>query len=75
MQPNLFFETETEPYDEKANREAGKSIVKKLLTIRQQLEAQDNRAFIHLLNDAINAIRAESNYSEMQREQFVFIFD
>jgi hypothetical protein len=71
MQPNLFYEPETKPFDEQARMKAGKCVVNQLLTVRQQLEAANCGAFTHLLNDAINAIRAESLNTSEQQEKLV----
>lgn len=71
MQPNLFYELETETFDEKAKMDAGKNVVRRLLSVRQELQAEDNHSYIHLLNDAINAVRAESSYSAAQSERLI----
>ncbi len=69
-QPN-FFEPESKSPDEKARMNAGKCVVRRLLTIRRELLAADDREYIHFLNDAIKAIRSEANYSAAQIEKII----
>jgi predicted transcriptional regulator len=71
MQPNLFYQPETKPVDEQARIKAGKRVVQRLLIARQQLEAARSGVFTHLLNDAINAARAEVNYLAAQKESLI----
>ena len=71
MQPNLFYQPETKPFDEQAKRDAGKRVTNRLLTVRQQLQAADNLVWVPLLNDAINAVCAESLNTNEQQEQRV----
>jgi predicted transcriptional regulator len=71
MQPNLFYQPETKPFDEQARMKAGKCVINRLLTVRQQLEAANCGAFTHLLNDAINAVRSEISCPPAQRENLI----
>ena len=71
MQPNLFRELETQSSTEKEKTEAGKRVIKQLLTVRQELQAADNFLYIEQINDAINGIRAEVNYSGAQKQQMI----